>query len=40
MPSEPGGEQRGRQGGLNIRSLLEQYQGRNYDLHGSHVRQR
>ncbi len=37
MPSEPGGEQRGRQGGLNIRSLLEQYQGRNYDLHGSHV---
>jgi len=30
-------EQTKSHGGLNIQSLLEQHQGRNYDLHGTHI---
>src|SRR5512137_2063493 len=30
-------EQRKSQGGLDIRALLEQHQGRNYELHAAHV---
>jgi ornithine--oxo-acid transaminase len=37
MPLEPDGESRERQGGLNIQALLEEYRGRNYDLHAAHV---
>jgi ornithine--oxo-acid transaminase len=37
MLLEPSGEQRGCRDGLSIRSLLEQHQGHNYDLHESHV---